>query len=97
MLRLGWTLEVGFRLKFGDARTNRSRDIRAPHFVMDDELRRQTKVNTIGRTAFDVLAKNRAAFSSLRSTSGVCRVLLHAVSDISCFSDVLCLTVRFNL
>ena len=30
------------RVKFGDSRSNRSQDIRAAHFVMDDE-RRQRK------------------------------------------------------
>ena len=47
--------------------TIRSGDIRAAHFVMDDERRRRTKVNTYGRTPFDVLPENTAACQHLVS------------------------------
>ena len=60
--RLG---QHGCRVKFSVFWTNRSRDIRAAHFVMDDELSRWTKVNTYDRTPFDVLPENKAACSSL--------------------------------
>ena len=41
------------RLKLGDSRSNRSRDIRAAHFVMDDERRRRwpTDPVVIGQNA----------------------------------------------
>ena len=59
----------GCRVKFCDFRTNRSRDIRAAHIVMDAERRRRTKVvNTYDRTSFDVLPENTAAYSSLLPT-----------------------------
>ena len=55
----------GCRVRFGNSRTNRSRDIRAAHFDMDDERRSRTKVNTYGRTPFDVLPENSAWFAAL--------------------------------
>ena len=33
---------VKVRVKFGDSGSNRSRDIRLPHFVMNDDAGRQT-------------------------------------------------------
>ena len=36
----------GCRVKFGDSKLNRSRDIRAAHFAMNVERRRRTQVNT---------------------------------------------------
>ena len=42
----------GCRVKFDDSSTHRSPDIRTTHFVMDDERRHWTKVNTYGRTPF---------------------------------------------
>ena len=65
----------GCRVIFGDSRTNRSRNIQAAHFVMDDE--RGTKVNAYSSTPFDVLPENRVAY--LLPTSGVCRLIHSAL------------------
>ena len=44
-------------MKFGDSRSNRSRDIRMPHFVtVDDERRRPTDPLVIGQNG--ILPKN---------------------------------------
>ena len=47
----------GCHVKFGDSRINRSRDIRAAHFVMESDGRRTTP--------FGVLPENAAACSIL--------------------------------
>ena len=46
-------------MKFDDFRSNRSRDIRATHFVTDDdELHWPTDPMVISRTSYSVLPKN---------------------------------------
>ena len=48
------------RVQFGDSRSNRSRDIRPAHFVMDDERRRTTADGPCGNrpNALQRIAEN---------------------------------------